>query len=271
MSNAIKRHLSEEKKVDKQENESEEKLDLTIKYIPPKTQKIKVKQPNELLPQLFFTLIVAGPRGSGKSQLIRNMLLRNDMYKAIFKPDHIFIFCPSLDLNGDFDDIKAKWKFPFYSNEAVEKIMELQQSIIKKFGKRKAPPLLLIFDDCLDSGALSWHSLLETIFIRGRHLNISIIIVSQHINRISRTMRLNADYFCYFKPSNQSEIDDFLKQYVDRRNRDEMYQKIKQIFTKPHSFIVIDNKIKNSKMRYREGFNNPIYLGEDEKTNLDEI
>lgn len=235
-------------------------MSLEVKYIPPKTQQIKVKQPHELLPQLFFTLIIAGPRGSGKSQLIRNLLLRPDMFKNVFKPEHIFIFCPSLDLNGDYDDVKAKWKFPFYSNDAVEKIMALQQGIIKKFGKRKAPPILLIFDDVLDSGALSWHSLLETIFIRGRHLNISIIIVSQHINRISRTMRLNADYFAYFKPSNMSELDDFLKQFVDRRNRDAMYAELKRIFSIPHTFIFVDNKIKDPQMRYREGFNKPILL-----------
>jgi len=235
--------------------------DLKIKYIPAKQQEYKIKQPNKMLPQLYFTFIIAGSRGSGKSQLIRNLLLRQEMMKGIFKPEHIFIFSPSLKVNGDYDDIKAKYKFDYYSDEIIARIMELQQAIIKKFKKRSAPPLLLIFDDCLDlKNCLTWNSLLETIFIRGRHLNISIAIVTQHLNKVSRTMRLNQDYVAFFKPTNTTELDNFVEQNFSKTDRKKVYNQISNIFANnPYSFILIDNKTKDENMKYRVNFDRPLF------------
>jgi hypothetical protein len=59
--------------------------------------------------RLYFSMIVSGPRESGKSFFIRNLLLRKDMLYDVFKaPDYLIIICPNEHCNGDFANLETK-------------------------------------------------------------------------------------------------------------------------------------------------------------------
>lgn len=225
-------------------------------YSPPKT--------HEDLPQLHFTTCIVGPRNRGKSLLIRNLLLRDELLKKTFKkPHYIIIISPNVDVNGDFDEVDGKnvYKYDHYDPALVNYLMQTQSDIIKKMGRKKCPEILCIMDDILDSGALNFHSAVEKIFSRGRHVNINLILVSQHLNRISRTMRLNSDYFILFMPNNMTELTDFLEQYVPKRYWKKMDGYLKQMWEESiYNFVVVDFKTKDVKRRYRKGFSEPIDL-----------
>ena len=69
-------------------------------------------------------------------------------------------------------------------------------------------PLLIIFDDMINSNSLSDIALLFT--VDGRHMNLSMAFLTQWIfvnNEHFRQISQNCDYFCLFKnPRNSSEI-----------------------------------------------------------------
>lgn len=222
-------------------------------YEPPKTH------PD--LPQLHFAACVVGPRGTGKSLMIRNLLLRDDMLKRVFKkPNYIIIISPSL-FNGDYDEIEGDnvYKFDFYDQEMVDKLIEVQSDIIKKHGKKRCPSLLVVMDDVLDSGALDFHSKIEKIYSRGRHVHINCILVSQHMNRISRTIRLNSSYMFFFRPYNLTELQHFLEQYVQKKYWYGMEEYLKNMWAENHyQFILVDFVSNESGRRYRKGFSEPI-------------
>lgn len=223
-------------------------------YTPPKT--------HDDLPQLQFTMCIVGPRNRGKSLLIRNLLLREDLLKKTFKkPNYIVIISPNIDVNGDFDEVDGPnvYKYDHYNPAIVDHLMSSQAKIIKEKGRKKCPEILVILDDVLDSGALNFHSAIEKIFSRGRHVNINLILVSQHLNRISRTMRLNNDYFIFFMPNNMSELTDFLEQYVPKKYWKRMDEYLKHMWQESiYNFIVVDFKTKDVNRRYRKGFSEPI-------------
>lgn len=216
------------------------------------------------LPQLHFAMCVVGPRNRGKSLLIRNLLLRKDMLKNIFKsPNYQIIISPNIDVNGDFDEVEGKcvYKFDHFDKEMLNELMKTQATLIKKHGRKRTPEILIVGDDILDSGMLNFHSNVERIFSRGRHINMNIILVSQHLNRISRTMRLNCDYFIFFMPNNETELDDFLEQFISKPKRLKMRIYLKEMWAESiYNFILVDFKSKDINRRYRKNFSDPIIL-----------
>lgn len=241
-----------------------------IKIIDLKKNKKKEYRPpttHEDLPQLHFTMCVVGPRNRGKSLLIRNLLLRKDLMRDTFADPHYMIFVsPNIDVNGDYDEVKGfhVYRYDFYNPSLIEFLIETQKNIITTHGKKKCPEILLVLDDVLDSGALDYHSQIEKVFSRGRHVNMNCILVSQHLNRISRTMRLNNDYFVMFMPNNETELDNFLEQYVSKPDRNRMREYLKNMWNESiYNFILVDYKTDDPSRKYRKGFSEPIILDRD--------
>ena len=218
------------------------------------------------LPQLSFVMCISGPRGTGKSLLIRNLLLRKDMLKKVFgKPNYIIIISPSLQ-NGDYDEIKMGghvFKIEEYSHDIIDNLIGQQKAIIAKHGRKKTPEILLVLDDVLDSGALNFHSSVEKVFSRGRHVNINCILVSQHLNRISKTMRINSDYIAAFRPNNMTELENMYEQFIPKRYWWGMNEYLKNMWdNNRYQFLFVDFKTHDSNRRFREGFSKPIILDE---------
>lgn len=213
----------------------------------------------------YFVLSIAAPRGSGKSYLgIR--LLKNGL---IQKYDQIHILCPSLDVNEDYDQFRGNSKFKFNSHPNSKYLDELfdtcyqttlkvkkhnskQDSLIyatKKREKLTCPNILVILDDCIDSGVLSFKGGLDKFAERGRHIKASLIIMSQRISAISRSVRINSNLFLIFCPFSMSELEQFIDQFTFREKRKQLHAEIMEIFEKPYTFIIVDNTAKNVKER----------------------
>lgn len=217
------------------------------------------------LPQLSFVMCIVGPRARGKSLLIRNLLLRDDMFKKVFKkPNYIIIISPSLQ-NGDYLDLEGPnvYKIENYTHEMINNLIDVQKKIIQDHSRSKCPEILLVLDDVLDSGALNFHSSVEKIFSRGRHVNINCILVSQHLNRISKTMRLNSDYFILFSPNNMTELENFYEQYIPKRYWWGMNEYLENMWANnKYQFLLVDFKTHEAARRFREGFSKPILINE---------
>ena len=68
------------------------------KIAPIKLKEYEVKQSrSNVVPKLPFRFICLGPSGSGKSILIQNMILNDNVYRNLFS--RIFLFSPSIDVD----------------------------------------------------------------------------------------------------------------------------------------------------------------------------
>ena len=101
-----------------------------------------------------FTMIICGNSGSGKTQLLKELL--NTKFKKMF--NNIFVLCPSMDFSGDYDEFKDEKKnkrfkdrlFDYYESEIIQEIIDEHEEIIRKHGKSKCTQSLIVLDDCLD-------------------------------------------------------------------------------------------------------------------------
>jgi hypothetical protein len=199
---------------------------------------------HKMMPKPHFFGLINGPRNSGKSVFIRNLIKRKDMYASIFKNDDIFIMSPSLDLNDDYEEIKTKHKFSSGFSEVIKEIIDKQTNIIKKYGKKRAKSLLLILDDILGDKSVARYGIVETLATKGRHMNISVIVVTQRLNGISREVRLNIDFLVSYLPYNYSELESVVLQYLPRDYQKKMTKKLLELYGEEYNFLYINNQIK---------------------------
>lgn len=207
-----------------------------------------------LLENKHFVLTLVAPRNSGKSHLIKTML-DHGLEKEF---DYIVIVSRSLDYNSDYDAYRNKDKFYLDSNPKASNITKLlsQCERAKKDAEDSrrrgsedpllCPDVLLILDDCIDTEAMSvYGGPMDTVATRGRHFNVSTIMTSQKLKKVSTSIRTNSTMMAFFSPYSLADFEQFMDQFVWSEDRKNMRYTMKRLFAKPYMFIVLDNTEKD--------------------------
>ena len=144
-----------------------------------------------------FSMLVAGPRGAGKSEFVKQLFALKRFIMSN-PPERIVWFYgrhqPDLfrSLTQEIPCIE------FYEG--------LPTNIEVMFDRSKRN--ICIIDDLIQSA--SGNQLVENLFTNGRHLNLSVVFVSQNLfytGKKCRTTSLNSTYIVVFKnPRDQSQI-----------------------------------------------------------------
>lgn len=196
-----------------------------------------------------FAMAIIAPRKSGKSFLVSTML-RSGLSDRF---DHVIILCPTIDFNDDYLEFSDNPKFKLIhdvKSSLIDELFETQAQCKKDVQSRKrkrkltdlrCPRTLLILDDCIDSGVMDFKGTVDKIAERGRHIELSTIMMSQRMSAVSRSIRLNSDYIIIFSPFSISEVEQFLEQFVSRNKRKEMRGVLDNVFNIKRQFILLDN------------------------------
>ena len=144
-----------------------------------------------------FSMLVTGPRDAGESEFVKQ-LLSLKQFIMTNPPERIVWFYgrhqPDL-----FRSLTQEIPYTeFYEG--------LPTNIEVMFDRSKQN--ICIIDDLMQSA--SGNQLVENLFTNGRHLNLSVVFVSQNVSYVgkkSRTISSNSTYIVVFKnPRNQSQI-----------------------------------------------------------------
>ena len=121
-------------------------------------------------------------------------------------------------------------------NKLIDKMTEINAN--KPTKERKH--ILLIFDDCVSDHNFHQSPTIKKLFLRGRHINISLLITTQYIYLISPSMRNNLDYiFC--GQMNKQSIDLLTNEFLSGDITKEEFIKMYNRCTKDYNFLVINN------------------------------
>jgi len=207
-----------------------------------------------------FRILVVAPSNSGKSVLISNLISSHDLpYRKLFRKN-IFIWSSTFNLDDPSfsmsDNIEKDNVYDSYSESSIMDLVNEQTGIIKDIGKKKAPHLLFIFDDVVTDIPKSKASIINRLFFSARHLNVSIVLISQQYKMINRPIRLNASDLIVFETGNQSENKILAsEQAIDENLFKEIY---KDATKEPYSFLCVRNKLPLKK-RYQKRLSSQIY------------
>ena len=192
------------------------------------------------LPQPPMTLLLAGPKGAGKSSVILRLIYGNkkskkctpdNMHYKFYRHyfDKVYVFSPTWEL----DDKTTRCRIPpdqIFDNsstyeEVLTEIVEGQMEDIKEDGKENADHILLIFSDLAGTKLYSnTKGILNKIAFNHRHLKISSILDSQGLRQINTAFRSNLSGIMIFSGiTNRLEknkiIEEFLGEYTEKEAR----------------------------------------------------
>jgi hypothetical protein len=152
---------------------------------------------------------VSGASASGKTNLICSLLCDKRFYYIKDNPYFAgdlgltFLFSGSAQTDDVWKNpemhIKDTHKFSSLDLEALNKIWNMQEAIVKQKGIHKAPRILLIFDDIIDSKNIQKPAF-QRIFFRGRHLNISSLVATQKYCKVPLASRTQMTNIMIFAP-----------------------------------------------------------------------
>lgn len=136
--------------------------------------------------------IICGLSASGKTySFLRVFSSVQDQFS------HGLLFCSTVNLNEDYSRT-----IKYFGNRVIVKedydetlIRSLYQSQHDDIAQHKKirNQVFIILDDMV--GLINFrNSIIDTLFTRSRHLGISIFVISQHMNFITPTMRINSHY-----------------------------------------------------------------------------
>ncbi len=187
--------------------------------IPIESEKTNIPQKaaskKDILPKFPFSAIISGRSGSGKTQLLLNILTRDDLMGNYFHK--ILVFSPTA---GELDDTYESLKIPKenfikkFDSSILETILNNRKEQIKKDGIEKVGKkdrVLLIFDDMIAERKFLESKENLMMFTLLRHYLCSVCILSQSFKKIPRSIRINANFTCIF-PSLESEINIMLEE-----------------------------------------------------------
>lgn len=185
-----------------------------------------------------YTIITGAPK-SGKTLMITNLVHK---LKKVFK-GRIIVFSNtySRTLGSLEKTCKAKMFDSLLDDngqDRIHKIMNFQKA--RKEAGLPLEPVLIIFDDfCDDKSFNKRQSSMATIFQRGRHNSISIIVASQNYNQIPLTIRKLAQNVCLFKAYNPKERHNILEEQSGWMNESQLESLMDNVWRTKHNFITL--------------------------------
>lgn len=221
----------------------------------------------EIINKFPSLTLCVGKSGSGKSNVVANMLTKKEFMKGFF--DQIYLFSPTANSDDLVEHLKLK------KENIIEK---LDQSAIVKLNKivddntqkiksngiasvARNSKILIICDDCISEKVFIKSDILTRLATAGRHALISTIICAQSYTKVPRVIRLQSQGIIIF-PSSNDEIE-LLGQDLCPAGMKKLdfINLIKYATDEPYSFLFVNHHVKNQKDKFRKNFNEIIEYG----------
>ena len=175
-------------------------------------------------------------RNSGKSQLLRYMLLQS---KHLFKK--IFVVCPTESVNHFYSDIIPKENiFDQYSEAWTENLIQKMTQINAGKSDKESAHVLLILDDCCSDTNFHQSKSLKKLATRGRHIKISVMITAQYLFSVPPVFRNNCDTLLVGQMNTQGVqllMSEFMMGDISSKDFLDLYHSN----TSDYGFLVINN------------------------------
>ena len=219
--------------------------------------------------------ILLAPSGGGKGVLLQNMIL--DIYRDCF--ERVYIFSPSINVDHTWLPVKSyldnkislsedepSLYYDTYDPESLQAIINTQRKIVEHQKTKRSNKLfsiLIIVDDFADDVSFSRNSkLLHSLYVRGRHSQISTLVSTQKFAALSPLIRVNACSLYVFRLRNYQDLNTFLDEVsaiVDKKTLLQMYKKATD---EPFGFLFVKLNARSKKNMFMIKYNSYIEFDE---------
>ena len=222
---------------------------MSLKIEPYETEKSKIKlsqnMMNNVIPKPPCAMYLVGQTGAGKTQLLLNLLKKDQFYKDYF--DDTYLISATAKEGDDLyaQHLKINKKHIFDPEteglDALDEIVKSQKKNIKKHGIAKSPKVLILFDDVAHASKLLNSKLYMKLHIMCRHWNITIITLSQNYVSIPPKNRKQMKGIFLFNGATGTEIQRLSEEHSPAGMSAKNFEIIiNHCIKKEHNFIFIN-------------------------------
>lgn len=186
-----------------------------------------------------FVFTLVGPRSSGKSVVINNLILRDEMLRNLFSD--IIIISPTIhsDSSSRFliHEVGKDNVYEAYSEHIIQELIDS----VKDQDKMERSMKLIILDDVIGS-IPKYNSLVYNLTSKARHWSISMIISTQNLRELPPVVRNNTTNWAFFRSGNLKEVGKMLEEMGSLGSPENCFALYQACVEEPHKFMYIDNK-----------------------------
>lgn len=227
-------------------------------------EELALKQWNRNI-KLPTAVICTAKRNVGKTYYSKFLL-----YLLCDEIDELYIICPTLRPR-DWEDLTVpEHIFRDYSGTIIQDIIDKQ--IIQRDADKEMKQIVILLDDCVYSMKKT-DPILETLYVKGRHYNITPIVLTQKFRLLSNAIRSNSDYCFCGKVVNLKEKETIYQEFNNGDSKKEFFNMM-DIVTADRGILVIDNSTTEKEMFYKDKAPDPMprfYVEEAVKQKMDRI
>jgi hypothetical protein len=213
-----------------------------------------------IIPGLMQRALFVGTTLAGKTNLMTNLLTREELLKKYFHS--IFIFSPNIHNDPKYNLIKRHndevYLFDEWDSETIYQIFEMLQHYKKEFTPSPTVRTLFIVDDFADDKTVMKSKILKTLFIRMRHLNVSTWVCTQSYKAVPDMIRTNAEFLIVFIQNDKEAIKIAEETAVGKYRVRDITRFIERLADTPYSFMVFNRTKPPNKGRFMYGFDTVI-------------
>jgi len=194
---------------------------------------------SEPLPNRSFFMVVTGPGGSGKTNLIQNLFRRARNYRNYFKAFHnlVMIAPPAsrASLQKDVFDCPGILECDELSGDCLNEVKEQVEA-----ESREGFRTCMIIDDMASS--LKDKDVireLSNLINNRRHYRLSIILIVPYYNSIPLQVRRPITAIAIFHPNNKRELDSVFSELIPL-SKEKTQEVSDYVYDSRHNFMFID-------------------------------
>ena len=159
----------------------------------------------------LYRMLIIGPSGSRKTNVLPNLIQKQDNVNLI---DKIFLYAKDLS--------EAKYQFLIKKREDAgiknlddpSVFIEYSNTVdhvynnIDDYNPRRKRKILIVFDDMIADIMTNekFQAIIKELFIRCEKLNISLIFITQSYFKVPKDVRLNSTHYLIMKIHNKREL-----------------------------------------------------------------
>ena len=241
--------------------------ELSVKPFDNQHKRSSILHPDLLHPP--FSLLLVGPKGSGKGNCTLRLIFGNQKKKGCQTDHHkfyrhyfdkIYVFSSTWQLDPKMRRCQIPtdqiFEEPEMYTEVISEILEGQVEDIEEEGKEEADDILMIFSDLAGHKTFAdSKGIMNRLAFNHRHYNVSIIIDTQSLRQINNAFRNNLSGIILFAGiNNRLELKKIYEEYLGSFTQKEATALLNYTFDSPFNFLYINYQQAKGK-RFHKNFN----------------